>query len=109
MASLDELEGGVVEGISALILIVFIAVVLWLYFRLRAVNLSSISSGFNNFAGEFSNGLYNVGAPSMIAGPINSALSHISEWIDELVWKPGTQSNSVTSDYSETVSLGTYL
>jgi len=107
MASLDKLEGDLVEALG-LVLLFAIAVILFLaWFEVRQFNPTA---AFSTFAGNISNGLYNLNAPDMIAKPVNSALSHIAEWLNDTFWKPGTQANPYGGvGDPETVSLGDLL
>jgi hypothetical protein len=115
MASLDNLEGDLLEGIGALVSIALIVLIIWtiyLYFKAKNANLNFISTGFNNFAGNFSNGLYDVGAPSFVANPLNSGLSHISEWLSDVFYSPAkanTDSQQYSDSADETISLGSLI
>ncbi|HVW78786.1 MAG TPA: hypothetical protein VHB45_14330 [Alloacidobacterium sp.] len=107
MASLDELEGDFVEGVAVLILIVFAVIVLLAYVNLKDLNLSWISSGFNNFAGNISDGLYDAWwVPSSISSSINTALSSVSQWLTEIFWHPDSSGDVVISPGDETIVVG---
>lgn len=73
----DEL-GGIVAAIALLLVLGIVAV--W-YFHGQLG--TKFAQGTSDFAGGISNGLYNLNAPSVISGPINSSLGALSSWADK--------------------------
>jgi len=88
MASLDQLEGDALETVGAVVLIGLALLFLYLYVKARNASTNFVSTGFNNVAGNISNGLYNLNAPSAISNPVNAVLSDISGWLDSVFYNP---------------------